>query len=341
MVLTHTHLDHIGRVPRLVKQGFQGPVYCTPPTRELAEILLLDAAHLQQEDAAYLNRKGLTKHTPALPLFDETDVNEAHGALPSRAPRPAAGGEPRVLVRLPRRRPPPRRGVRRGAGARGGARDPRPLQRRRGSLRRRPDQGPRSRRGRRLPRRREHVREPHAPGPAGPGPAGGGAQEDLRPGRRAPDPGLRGGPGAADDLPHGPAGDGGPGARLPDPRGQPDGDRRHPHLRGPPRGLEGEPQQHRRTQPPPRQVDPPAPHARRVRGPQHDEGAGGHHLLERHARRRPHPPSLPACASPTPRTRSSSPATRRRGRWAGPFSTAPTWCASTRGTCRCWPRSAT
>src|SRR5512141_711124 len=77
MVLTHTHLDHIGRVPRLVKQGFRGPIYCTPPTRELAEILLLDAAHLQQEDAGYLNRKGLTKHTPALPLFDETDVREA------------------------------------------------------------------------------------------------------------------------------------------------------------------------------------------------------------------------------------------------------------------------
>jgi metallo-beta-lactamase family protein len=77
MVLTHTHLDHIGRVPRLVKQGFRGPVYCTPPTKELAEILLLDAAHLQQEDAGYLNRKGLTKHKPALPLFDETDVREA------------------------------------------------------------------------------------------------------------------------------------------------------------------------------------------------------------------------------------------------------------------------
>jgi metallo-beta-lactamase family protein len=77
VILTHTHLDHIGRVPRLVKQGFRGPVYCTPPTRELAEILLLDAAHLQQEDAGYLNRKGLTKHTPALPLFDDTDVNEA------------------------------------------------------------------------------------------------------------------------------------------------------------------------------------------------------------------------------------------------------------------------
>jgi metallo-beta-lactamase family protein len=77
VVLTHTHLDHVGRVPRLVKQGFRGAVYCTPPTRELAEILLLDAAHLQKEDAGYLNRKGLTRHAPALPLFDETDVREA------------------------------------------------------------------------------------------------------------------------------------------------------------------------------------------------------------------------------------------------------------------------
>jgi metallo-beta-lactamase family protein len=76
VVLTHTHLDHIGRVPRLVKQGYRGPIYCTPPTRELAEILLLDAAHLQKEDAGYLNRKGLTKHAPALPLFDEEDVKE-------------------------------------------------------------------------------------------------------------------------------------------------------------------------------------------------------------------------------------------------------------------------
>jgi metallo-beta-lactamase family protein len=77
MVLTHTHLDHIGRVPRLVKQGFRGPIYCTPPTKDLAEILLLDAAHLQKEDAEYLNRKGLTKHSPALPLFDEADVQAA------------------------------------------------------------------------------------------------------------------------------------------------------------------------------------------------------------------------------------------------------------------------
>jgi metallo-beta-lactamase family protein len=76
LVLTHTHMDHIGRVPRLVKQGFRGTIHCTPPTRQLAEILLLDAARLQQEDADYLNRKGLTKHQPALPLFTEADVSE-------------------------------------------------------------------------------------------------------------------------------------------------------------------------------------------------------------------------------------------------------------------------
>lgn len=74
LLLTHTHLDHIGRVPRLVRQGFRGRIHCTPPTRELAEILLADAAHLQQEDADYLNRKRLTKHEPALPLFDDADV---------------------------------------------------------------------------------------------------------------------------------------------------------------------------------------------------------------------------------------------------------------------------
>lgn len=77
VILTHTHLDHIGRLPRLVKQGFRGRVICTPPTQELASVLLKDAAHLQEEDAEYLNRKGLTKHKPALPLFDSNDVEAA------------------------------------------------------------------------------------------------------------------------------------------------------------------------------------------------------------------------------------------------------------------------
>jgi metallo-beta-lactamase family protein len=77
LVITHTHIDHVGRVPRLVKLGFRGRIYCTPPTRELAEVLLKDAAHLQEEDANYLNRKGLTRHQPAVPLFGDADVEES------------------------------------------------------------------------------------------------------------------------------------------------------------------------------------------------------------------------------------------------------------------------
>ncbi len=77
VILTHTHLDHIGRIPRLVANGFKGPIFCTPPTVELAAVLLKDAAHLQMEDAEYLNRKGRTSHKPALPLFDDKDVERA------------------------------------------------------------------------------------------------------------------------------------------------------------------------------------------------------------------------------------------------------------------------
>jgi metallo-beta-lactamase family protein len=76
--LTHAHIDHIGLIPRLVREGFQGPIYCTRATSELADIMLRDAAKIQAEDAAYKKRRhkkeGRSGKHPELPLFDEDDV---------------------------------------------------------------------------------------------------------------------------------------------------------------------------------------------------------------------------------------------------------------------------
>lgn len=77
VLLTHAHLDHSGYLPRLVKDGFRGSVVCTPETAELAAIVLRDSAHLQQEDARYANLEGFSKHSPALPLYDDHDVARA------------------------------------------------------------------------------------------------------------------------------------------------------------------------------------------------------------------------------------------------------------------------
>ncbi len=77
ILLTHAHIDHSGRIPAIVRDGFEGPVICTPPTRDLCEILLPDAGRLQEEDAVYANRKGFSKHHPALPLYTEADADRA------------------------------------------------------------------------------------------------------------------------------------------------------------------------------------------------------------------------------------------------------------------------
>ena len=79
VILTHAHLDHSGYLPRLVKQGFRGKIYSTSATRDVAELILKDSGHLQEKDADFLNRHKLTKHTPALPLYDARDAENALG----------------------------------------------------------------------------------------------------------------------------------------------------------------------------------------------------------------------------------------------------------------------
>jgi metallo-beta-lactamase family protein len=69
LVLTHAHLDHIGYIPRLIKDGFRGQVLTSAPTVDLARLVLPDSGHLQEEEAEYANFKGYSKHKPALPLY--------------------------------------------------------------------------------------------------------------------------------------------------------------------------------------------------------------------------------------------------------------------------------
>ena len=77
VVMTHGHLDHSGYLPVVVRCGFNGKIHCTPGTRDLLDVLLHDAAHIEEEDAAYANKKSFSRHRPALPLFDTADVDRA------------------------------------------------------------------------------------------------------------------------------------------------------------------------------------------------------------------------------------------------------------------------
>lgn len=95
VVLTHAHLDHCGYLPRLVADGFAGRIFCTAATAELCRIVLMDAAKLQEEDAENANRRGFSKHTPALPLFTMQNAARALSQLQPvgyERPMPVAAG---------------------------------------------------------------------------------------------------------------------------------------------------------------------------------------------------------------------------------------------------------
>lgn len=77
VVLTHAHLDHVGYLPRLTAHGYRGRVFCTAGTKDLCQLVLPDAGRIQEEDARQANRHGYSKHSPALPLYTESDAFSA------------------------------------------------------------------------------------------------------------------------------------------------------------------------------------------------------------------------------------------------------------------------
>ncbi len=77
VVITHAHIDHSGYLPALARDGFSGPIWCTPATAELLHLMLLDSAHLQEEEARFHNRRGSSRHHPALPLYTTKDAHRA------------------------------------------------------------------------------------------------------------------------------------------------------------------------------------------------------------------------------------------------------------------------
>jgi metallo-beta-lactamase family protein len=95
VILSHAHIDHCGNLPNLVKQGFSGPIYCTPATRALAAVMLGDAAKIQEEDAAYLNRHRDKGEPTVEPLYDGRDVYRTLlqlKAVPYDTPHPVGRG---------------------------------------------------------------------------------------------------------------------------------------------------------------------------------------------------------------------------------------------------------
>ncbi len=81
VVLSHAHIDHSGALPLLVRRGFRAPIHCTEATAELLRVLLLDSAHLQEEEAAFANRHRTSKHAPAMPLYTTADAEAALGLV--------------------------------------------------------------------------------------------------------------------------------------------------------------------------------------------------------------------------------------------------------------------
>src|SRR3972149_5488721 len=89
VLLTHAHIDHVGLLPRLVLQGYEGPIFATEASCALLNLVLPDSAHLQEQDALYAEKKGYSRHKPALPLYRIADAEATLKLL-----KPTKFGEP-------------------------------------------------------------------------------------------------------------------------------------------------------------------------------------------------------------------------------------------------------
>ncbi len=102
VILSHAHIDHSGNLPHLIKHGYQGPIYCTPPTASLADIMIRDSGHIQEADAAYLNkhraRKGLPPVEPLYTLEDAEEVNQYFRPIHYDTPFEPVNGVTATLV---------------------------------------------------------------------------------------------------------------------------------------------------------------------------------------------------------------------------------------------------
>ena len=82
VILSHAHADHCGNLPGLYKAGYRGPIFCTPASRDIAQVMLMDSSHIQQEDAKYLQQKLGPGHPPVEPLYDVVE-GVMHSITPS------------------------------------------------------------------------------------------------------------------------------------------------------------------------------------------------------------------------------------------------------------------
>ncbi len=100
IVITHAHIDHTGYLPKLVKEGYSGPIYCTEATMELMKIMLMDAAKLQEEEARWAKKKGYSKHEDPKALYNIEDVEAVFALIKTTTYAGELNIHPKVAIKF-------------------------------------------------------------------------------------------------------------------------------------------------------------------------------------------------------------------------------------------------